>query len=211
MAESRGRCASAAKRDQAGIVAKLIAELKQISPRYFIDVYIHHNFGAILVDAAQKVANQRDVLRSVAHGQAVCVFVRNDDRLRSADRSRQGSADQSAGRIRIGVGQIERSHDQLLELLTASLVGDQNRALIQFLKEQAFLQKDVIERSRGRYIVQVDIDRAWLSKRLLVEHHVELQVVSQRSNEWFQIAVVSDHAHLFLFRLGQGFLRPRRG
>src|SRR6266852_3325845 len=206
MTESRGRCASAAQVNQTGVVAELVAELKQISPRYFIDVHIHHNLGAILVDAAQKVANQRDVFGGVAHGQAVCVLVRNDDRLRSSDRSRQGSADQSAGRIRIGVGQIERSHDQLLELLTASLVGDQNRALIQFLKEQAFLQEDVIERSSGCYIVQVDIDRARLSKRLLVYHHVELQVVSQRSNEWFQIAVVSDHAHLFLFRRRQGFL-----
>ena len=106
---------------------------------------------------------------------------------------------------------VNVSGSRLAAMMSSALVSDQNRALIQFLKEQAFLQKDVIQRFGRRYIVQVDIDRAWLSKRLLVEHHVELQVVSQRSNEWFQIAVVSDHAHLFGFRRRQGFLRPGRG
>ena len=58
----------------------------------------------------------------------------------------------------IGIRKEERAQYQLLILRPALLVGDEDCSFAQFLKEQALLEKNIIQCLRGRHFLEVDID-----------------------------------------------------
>ena len=60
---------------QSNVEGELINKLHEVGFRHLVDVYVHHNFRAILVDACNQLSDETNVLRSVAHSQTVRVLV----------------------------------------------------------------------------------------------------------------------------------------
>src|SRR2546423_12159210 len=109
-------------------VANLIAELHQVGARDFVDVHVHHDFGALLVDALEKLADEAYVLGRVAHGYRVGRLVRGDDGLASGLR-RNRSRDERAPVARANVAEIAGAPDELLILRTLDLLGAEDRSV----------------------------------------------------------------------------------
>ena len=96
----------------------------------------------------------------------------------------------------------------MLILRAPRLIGYQDRAPIKLLKEQTFLQENVIQSFRHGDIAQVNIDRSRRRKRLAIKDHVQIQVFRILTNKSFQVpAVVNDARRFWLWcEIGFGCL-----
>src|SRR5207248_6235427 len=95
--------------------AELVAELHQVVARDLVDVHVHHDLRALLVDALEKLADEADVFRRVAHGDRVRRLVGGDDGLAARLRRHRGRYE-LARVVRVYVVEVEGAQHQLLVL-----------------------------------------------------------------------------------------------
>src|SRR6185295_15395475 len=171
-----------AKIDKRRIGSELTTKLHQIGLRNFIDVHVHYNFSAILVDALDQFPDQAHIFSSVANRQAVGVFVGNNNCLGTAHRRRYRLSYKLLGFFRVTIRQEERAQNQLLILWATRLIRDENCSPAQFLKEQTLLEKNVVKSLRRSYLLEVDIDGTRLDKRLPIENNIKVELLREAAN-----------------------------
>src|SRR4029078_9748964 len=140
-------------RSQLGLVADLIAQLHQVRFGDLIDVYIHYDLCTVFVQRIDQFRDQLDIFFGIADGDAVRRVVLKNDGLAAAGLCRDRRLDNSLDVLRIGIGKVESSQNQLLEICAAVVIANKYCPQTDSLKKQVFLQEKIIERLRGGHIL----------------------------------------------------------
>jgi hypothetical protein len=177
--------------------ADLVAELHEVFARDLEDVHVHHDLGALLVDGAEQLADEADVLGRVADGDGVGRLVGGDDRLAPGLRRDRGR-DELLRVVRVYVVEVEGAQHQLLVLRALELVGDDDGARGELLEEEPLREEDVVERLRGRHVDEVNGDFA--PGEVAVEDDVDPDLAREVADELFEVAAVLDRLQLLVAR-----------
>ena len=176
-----------AQRRQLVLRADLVTKLEQVALIDLIDRNIHHDLGTVFIERTDELGHQPNILLGIADRHAVGRLVRKNNGLSTARLRRNGGLHDLGNVFWRRIREIKCSQNELLKLLPLLLRRNDDRPRADLLKEKTFLQKDVIEGTCGRYILELNFGLRVQAERFLVEQNIQIKILGKLFNDELKI------------------------